>query len=203
MRDGFNETAPPTKCDQDWPKPTMKTRPSLLRILCLALLVTLLLALNAFALPDNLSLSVTNPWTKSPVTLNLQRYSLRATNYQVRIYSDVSTYTVLSPGQIPEVTTYRGRIVGDPGAFVAGAFKPNGSFYYNVSYGCRWQDAANHADPYDGTNRLSWSATIARLATIKEPRSASTNLPRRQVQATPSAASAAPAQPSSTPRPRT
>jgi autotransporter-associated beta strand protein len=142
--------------------PTMKMCQALFSKLCPALLlITQLSAFDAFALSDNISLSVTNPWTKLPVTLNLQRYSLRATNYQVRIYSDVSTFTLLPANQIPEVTTYRGRIAGDPGAFVAGAFKPNGSFYYNVSYGCRWQDEVDRADPYDGTNRLSWSATVA------------------------------------------
>ena len=80
------------------------------------LLLIVVVAMNAGALSDNINLAVTNPWTHLPVTLNLQRYSLRATNYQVRIYSDVSTYTLLPANQIPEVTTYRGRIAGDPGA---------------------------------------------------------------------------------------
>ena len=65
----------------------------------------LLLVGSVYALPDALTLTVTNAWTLQPVTFNLQRYNLRATNYQVRIYSDATTYTLLPTNQIPEVTT--------------------------------------------------------------------------------------------------
>src|SRR5262249_53943727 len=126
-----------------------------------AMIVAAVFPFSAAALPDDINLVVTNTWTGLPVTFNLQRYNLRATNYQGRVFSDLSNYPVLPANPISEVTTYRGRIAGDPGAFVSGAFQPNGKFYFNVSYGCRWQDTASHADPYDGTNRLSWSATVA------------------------------------------
>lgn len=112
--------------------------------------------IQVFALPETVSLTATNPWTHQPAVFNLTRYNLRATNYSVRIYSDATNYTLLPTNQIPEVSTYRGRITGDPGAVVVGAFKANGDFYYNVSYGCRWQASAGNVDPYDGTNRLSW-----------------------------------------------
>ena len=112
-------------------------------------------------MPDSLSLTVTNTWTKQPVIFNLQRYNLRATNFQVRIYSDATTYTLLPTNQIPEVTTYRGRIAGDPGALVVGTFGVDGKFYYHVSYGCRWQASTSEYDPYDTTNRLSWGGPIS------------------------------------------
>jgi autotransporter-associated beta strand protein len=126
-------------------------------------------AAQAQALNDNLTLTVTNTWTKQPVTFNLQRYNLRGTNYQVRVYSDATTYTLLPTNQIPEVTTYRGRITGDPGAVVIGAFKSNGDFYYSVSYGCRWQASTSEYDPYDTTNRLSWGAWSTTVATPNVP----------------------------------
>jgi autotransporter-associated beta strand protein len=129
----------------------------------------LLAATSALALNDNLTLIVTNSWTKLPVTFNLQRYNLRATNYSVRVYSDATTYTLLPTNQIPEVTTYRGRITGDPGAVVIGAFKANGDFYYNVSYGCRWQASVANSDPYDTTNRLSWGGWGTTVATTNIP----------------------------------
>ena len=129
---------------------------------------------RTWALPDTLSITVTNTWTKLPVAFNLQRYNLRATNYQVRIYSDATNYTLLPTNQIPEVTTYRGRITGDPGAVVVGAFDVNGLFYYNVSYGCRWQASTNNSDPYDTTNRLSWGGWTSGDVAV---RVATTNLP--------------------------
>ncbi len=136
----------------------------------LALAMALLLCCRlAWALTDSITLTVTNTWTKAPVVFNLQRYNLRATNYQVRIYSDATTYTLLPTNQIPEVATYRGRISGDSGAVVVGSFKADGSFYYNVSYGCRWQDSLANSDPYDGTNRLSWGGWGANTATTNVP----------------------------------
>jgi autotransporter-associated beta strand protein len=128
-----------------------------LAILCLAALLLLPWG-QAWALNDSLTLTVTNSWTHLPVTINLQRYNLRATNYQVRIFSDATTYTLLPTNQIPEVTTYRGRITGDPGAVVTGAFDINGNFHYAVTYGCRYQKDTTEYDPYDTTNRLSWGA---------------------------------------------
>ncbi len=126
-------------------------------------------AAQLWALPDNLALPVTNTWTKQLVTFNLTRYNLRGTNYQVRVYTDATNYTTLPGSQIPEVTTYRGRIAGDPGAYVCGAFGPDGTFYYNVSYGCRWQENTSEYDPYDGTNRLSWGGWGAKVATTNVP----------------------------------
>ena len=135
----------------------------------LVLLFTLLGSARLWALPDSLTLAVTNTWTKQLVTFNLQRYNLRATNYQVRVYTDATNYTLLPTNQIPEVTTYRGRIATDPGAYVVGSFGPDGKFYYNVSYGCRWQENTGEYDPYDTTNRLSWGGWGASVATANVP----------------------------------
>ena len=129
----------------------------------------LLLVGSVYALPDALTLTVTNAWTLQPVTFNLQRYNLRATNYQVRIYSDATTYTLLPTNQIPEVTTYRGRIAGDPGAVVVGTFGVDGKLYYQVSYGCRYQNSSTEYDPYDTTNRLSWGLRGAYFQTMNLP----------------------------------
>jgi len=129
----------------------------------------LLLVGSVYALPDALTLTVTNTWTLQPVTFNLQRYNLRATNYQVRIYSDATTYTLLPTNQIPEVTTYRGRIAGDPGAVVVGTFGVDGKLYYQVSYGCRYQNSTSEYDPYDTTNRLSWGLRGAYFQTMNLP----------------------------------
>ena len=136
--------------------------------LCLAGLF-LLLGGRAWALPDSFPLTATNTWTKQPVVINLQRYNLRATNYQVRIFSDATTYTLLPTNQIPEVTTYRGRITGDPGAVVVGTFGVDGKFYYHVSYGCRWQGSTSEYDSYDTTNRLSWGGMGAYFQTTNLP----------------------------------
>jgi len=136
------------------------------------LLITTICALatvRALALTDSLTMTVTNTWTHQPVVLNLQRYNLRTTNYQVRVYSDASNYTILPTNMIPEVTTYRGRIVSDPGAVVVGTFGVDGKFYYNVSYGCRWQANTSEYDPYDTTNRLSWGGGGAYFQTTNLP----------------------------------
>ena len=124
---------------------------------------------HAWALPDTLTLRATNTWSQQPVTFNLQRYNLRATNFSVRIYSDATNFTLLPTNQIPEVTTYRGRISGDPGAVVVGTFGADGKFYYHVSYGCRWQGSVSEYDPYDTTNRLSWGGMGAFVATTNYP----------------------------------
>ena len=67
------------------------------------------------------------------------------------------------------MTTYRGRITGDPGAVVVGTFGVDGKFYYNVSYGCRWQASTSEYDPYDTTNRLSWGGMGAYFQTTNLP----------------------------------
>ncbi len=54
-----------------------------------------LLAGTAWALPDQLSVTVTNPNTGAPRVLDMQRYNLRASNYHVRVYSDATNYTLL------------------------------------------------------------------------------------------------------------
>ena len=129
----------------------------------------LLAGARALALTDSLSITITNTWTKQPVVVNLQRYNLRATNYSVRIYSDPTNYTLLPTNQIPEVTTYRGRIASDPGAMVVGTFGVDGKFYYQVTYGCRWQGSTSEYDPYDTTNRLSWGGMGAYFPTTNLP----------------------------------
>jgi autotransporter-associated beta strand protein len=134
-----------------------------------AFLCLVLSAASARALPDSLSLVATNPWTHLQATFNLSRYNLRGTNYQVRVYSDATSYILLPTNQIPEVTTYRGRIAEDPGAVVTGAFGPDGKFYYTVSYGCRWQANTSEYDPYDTTNRLSWGGGNNYLQTANLP----------------------------------
>ena len=129
----------------------------------------LLAGARALALTDSLSITITNTWTKQPVVVNLQRYNLRATNYSVRIYSDPTNYTLLPTNQIPEVTTYRGRIASDPGAMVVGTFGVDGKFYYQVTYGCRWQGSTSEYDPDDTTNRLSWGGMGAYFPTTNLP----------------------------------
>ena len=71
-------------------------------------MAALLLAPPAPALTDHLTVVTTNPHTGAPATLELDRYSLRAPNWEARIYSSPTTYTVLPANQVPEVTTYRG-----------------------------------------------------------------------------------------------
>ena len=110
--------------------------------------------------------------TEQPVTFNLQRYNLRGTNYQVRVYTDATNYTVIPNSQLPEVATYRGRIPTDPGAMVVGAFKPSGDFVYVVTYGCR-EVNTTAMDPYDTTNRVMWGGWGATVPT--------TNIPGRRI----------------------
>ena len=73
--------------------------------LCLA---GLIVAQTAMGLPDHLSVVTTNLNTHALVTLELDRYSLRGPNWEARIYSSPTTYTVVPSDQVPEVTTYRG-----------------------------------------------------------------------------------------------
>jgi len=129
---------------------------------------------QVWALSDTLSITATNTWTHQTVVFNLQRYNLRGTNYQVRIYSDATTYTLLPTNQIPDVTTYRGRITGDSGAMVFGAFGMDGTFNYSISYGCRWQISTNEYDSYDTTNRLSWDTGTGLKGSLSVP---TTNFP--------------------------
>ena len=138
------------------------------RALCLAVVLFGCTG-RLWALNDSITLTATNTWSQQPVTFNLQRYNLRMTNYQVRVYSDATNYTLLPTNQIPEPTTYRGRITGDPGAVVVGTFGVDGKFYYHVSYGCRWQASTSEYDPYDTTNRLSWGGMGAYFQTTNLP----------------------------------
>jgi autotransporter-associated beta strand protein len=123
------------------------------------------LSFSALAIPDHITVPATNPWTGQAVTFSLDKYNLRATNYQVRVYSMPSTYTTLSAAQLPEVTTFRGGILEDPGAHVLAGIRPDGVMFYDVSYGCRDTGRTYPAglsyystDPYEGTNRFRWSA---------------------------------------------
>ena len=137
--------------------------------LCWLSLILLLGCGRALALTDALTVTLTNTWTKLPETFNLQRYNLRGTNYQVRIFSDATNYTLLPTNQIPEVTTYRGRCAADPGAMLIGTFGVDGKLYYQVVYGCRWQGSTSEYDPYDTTNRLSWGGMGAYVQTTNIP----------------------------------
>jgi autotransporter-associated beta strand protein len=139
-----------------------------MRLILMCGLAGCLLAGTALALPDQLSVTVTNPNTGAPRVLDLQRYNLRASNYHVRIYSDATNYTVLPPAEIPEVTTYRGRIAADPEAMVVGAFTPAGRFVYLVTYGCR-EVNKTQMDPYDTTNRVMWGGWGTSVQTTNLP----------------------------------
>ena len=97
------------------------------------LLVALLAATRLWAMPDSFSITVTNPNTHAQAILNLERYNLRGTNFTVRVYTDATTWTALNP--LPEVPTYRGRVQGEPWAFVSAVVKPNGQLYAKVVYG--------------------------------------------------------------------
>ena len=127
-----------------------------------------LYAVRVWALPDHIAVPATNPWTQQVVTFSLDRYNLRATNYQVRIYSDATTFTVVPSGQLPEVVTYRGRIPTDPDAMVVGSFDPGGNFVYVVTYGCREANSGSR-DPYDSTNRIQWGGWGASVPTAQVP----------------------------------
>jgi hypothetical protein len=107
------------------------------------------------ALTDHLTVVTTNPHTGAPATLELDRYSLRAPNWEARIYSSPTTYTVLPANQVPEVTTYRGRVAED-GGMVYGGVRPNGTLYAKVNYGCRDSTLPIFSDPYESSNRYSW-----------------------------------------------
>jgi autotransporter-associated beta strand protein len=135
---------------------------------CVCALVGLSLAPQASGLPDFLSVAATNTVTRAPVTFALERYNLRSSNYQVRIYSDATNYTLLPASQMPEVATYRGRIPSDPGAMVVGSFDPSGQFIYFVSYGSR-HTGSGSMDPYDTTNRVQWGSWGASVATTNVP----------------------------------
>ncbi|MCX6873514.1 MAG: Ig-like domain-containing protein [Verrucomicrobia bacterium] len=128
-------------------------------ILCpavMAALAALLLAPAASALTDHLTVVTTNPHTGTPATLELDRYSLRAPNWEARIYSSPTTYTVLPANQVPEVTTYRGRVAED-GGMVYGGVRPNGTLFAKVNYGCRDSNYSAFCDPYEqSSNRYSW-----------------------------------------------
>jgi len=135
----------------------------------LVLLAALLGGANTtWALPDHLAVPATNLWTQQPVTFSLDRYSLRAANYQVRIYSDATNFAVIPASQLPEVTTYRGRIPADPGAMVVGAFDTGGNFVYVVTYGCR-EVNSGAMDPYDTTSRLIWGGWGTSVPTTNIP----------------------------------
>jgi autotransporter-associated beta strand protein len=128
--------------------------------LCAALTIP---SISALAIPDHITVPVTNQWTGQAATLSLDRYSLRGTNFAVRIYSSPTNYTLLTPSQIPEVTTFRGRILEDAAAHVMAGIRPNGNMFYSVAYGCRdtYQEwGPGQTDPYEGTNRFGWQANI-------------------------------------------
>jgi autotransporter-associated beta strand protein len=117
----------------------------------------------AWAIPDHITVPATNPWTQQSITFSLDRYNLRGTNYQVRLYTDQTNYTLLPTNQIPEVTTFRGSILEDPAAAVSAGIRPNGNMFVQVAYGCR--DTAQswgpgQTDPYDGTNRFGWATDV-------------------------------------------
>ena len=61
----------------------------------LVAMAALLLAAPAPELPDHLTAVTSNPHTGAPATLELDRYSLRAPNWEARIYSSPTTYSVL------------------------------------------------------------------------------------------------------------
>ena len=50
-------------------------------------LAVLFIARHAAALPDHVDVTVNNPYTGKPVVLSLDRYNMRAADYQVRIYN--------------------------------------------------------------------------------------------------------------------
>jgi len=110
------------------------------------------------ALPDHLTVVTTNPHTNAQVTLELDRYNLRAPGWHVRIYDSPTTYTVLPAGQVPEPATYRGRT--SDGGMVWAAVRPtNLTMYTRVNYGTRWAGSGNR-DPYEGANRYAWTKDI-------------------------------------------
>ena len=127
--------------------------------LCLA---GLIVAQTAMGLPDHLSVVTTNLNTHALVTLELDRYSLRGPNWEARIYSSPTTYTVVPSDQVPEVTTYRGRTTD--GGMVYGGVRPNGTLYARVNYGCRQGIDSFDADPYEGTSRYSWAIGALQLS---------------------------------------
>lgn len=80
--------------------------------------------------------------------LQLERYNLRAPGFTVRVYTDATNYYHLP---LPEVSTYRGRVQGDPRAVVSAIIKPDGKLRAQVVYGNWYQPV----DPVMGTT--PWS----------------------------------------------
>ena len=68
----------------------------------MAAMAALLLAPPASALTDHLTVVTTHPHTGASATLELDLYSLRASNWESRIYSSPTNYTVLPANQVPE-----------------------------------------------------------------------------------------------------
>jgi len=114
-------------------------------------------------MPDHVDVTVTNPWTKQPVVLSLDRYNLRAPDWELRVYNDPvnpTNYLVLPSNQWPEVGTFRGKVSNDPSASVAAGFKPDGRLWAHVNHGCRDTDENEgdtiHYDRYESTDRFDW-----------------------------------------------
>ncbi|MDA0767835.1 MAG: hypothetical protein O3A87_09750 [Verrucomicrobia bacterium] len=117
-------------------------------------LAALLVSQHVMALPDHLTAVAANPHTGAQVTLELERYNLRAPNWECRIYTSPTSYSALPAGEVPEVATYRGRT--SDGGMVCGGVRPDGTLYALVNYGCRPAGAGN-SDPYEGAERYSWT----------------------------------------------
>ena len=131
------------------------------RCLVLAAVAVLLAAPQASALSDHLTINTTNPITGGQITLELDRYNLRAPNWECRIYDNPNHYTVVPAVQVPEPTTYRGRT--SDGGMVCAGVRPNGLMYARVNYGCRWGSAGWNDAQFEGANRWAWTAPYLAL----------------------------------------
>lgn len=129
---------------------------------CLALVALAVLAApQASALSDHLTINTSNPITGGQVTMELDRYNLRAPNWEFRIYDNPNHYTVVPAAQVPEPTTYRGRT--SDGGMVCAGVRPNGLMYARVNYGCHWGSAGWNDAQYEGANRWAWTAPYLAL----------------------------------------
>ena len=130
------------------------------RRLIATLIAVLFIAGGAHALPNHLTCVATNPYSGATATFQLDKYSLRASNFVVRIYTTPTAFYILNSNQVPEVTTYRGRITEDPEAMVCGGVRANSSLWVRVTYGCRETDDLA-IDPYENPiTRRGWDVNV-------------------------------------------
>jgi hypothetical protein len=90
-------------------------------------------------------------------TLALQRHSLRAPDFQLRVQGDDGTIRAV---EAPEPATYRGYVVGEPGSAVAASLTPDGltaavfgalgDWYLEPTDNARGEHSIEHGSSFEG-----------------------------------------------------